>query len=171
MNTDQGLVGNVTQKPAGKGYVYNFVLENGTWYGHGFEKPKFNKGDYIKFAWTPNGNFKNVDASSVEIVPQAETKPQTTVGANAAAAKTDWDAKDRRITFLACRKDSLELIKLGIETGAIKLPSKGDKYDAMLDVVNRVANDLYSGIYGDDYPLTAATDTEEAAGDNNVDEE
>lgn len=104
-------------------------------------------------------------------MPQAETKPQTTVGANAAAAKTDWDAKDRRITFLACRKDSLELIKLGIETGAIKLPSKGDKYDAMLDVVNRVANDLYSGIYGDDYPLTAATDTEEAAGDNNVDEE
>lgn len=155
MNIDQGIVKAISQKPAGKGFVYNFCLENGTWYGHGFKEPKFNKGDFIKFTWTANGAFKNVDAASVEI--QEDTRPTVHTASTTATNKVDWDGKDRRITFLACRNTAVELAKLALEQGAIKLPAKGDKLDALVSQVDEIADTLYAGVYGESYPVNSTT--------------
>jgi len=154
MNISQGTVEVLTAKPAGKGTAYNFKLSDGNWYGYGFEKPSFDKGSNIKFSWEANGNWKNVDASSVEIVESSAPVVHKTAGK---AAAVDWDGKDKRITFLACRKDSIQIAAMALEHGALKLGSKGDKLAVLTGFVDEVANDLYTGIYGEKYPVTEVT--------------
>jgi len=155
MNIAQGQVEVLTIKPAGKGHAYNFKLSDGNWYGHGFDKPKFDKGSNIKFSWTANGQWKNVDAASVEVVegsaPVTHTAPAT-----AKAAATDWDGKDRRITFLACSKDSIAITAMALEHGVLKLPkSKG--LEVLVAHVGELSNDLYASIYGERYPVKPVT--------------
>jgi len=152
MNISQGIVEVLMAKPAGKGTAYNFKLDDGNWYGHGFEKPKFDKGSSIKFTWVANGQWKNVDAASVEVV-ESSAPVTHTAPATAKAAATNWDEKDKRITFLACRKDSIQIAGLALDQGALKLGSK-DKLAVLIGFVDEVANDLYTGIYGEPYPLT-----------------
>ena len=153
MNTSQGIVEVVTEKPAGKGTAYNFKLNDGNWYGHGFKKPAFSKGASIKFAWEANGNWKNVDADTVVVMES--TKP---VVHTAQSTGTDWDAKDRRITFLACRKDSIEMTKMALQEGALKLGAK-NKLEVLIASVDELANDLYSGVY--DEPFKEAKQVEQ----------
>jgi len=163
----QGVVKTLTQKPAGRGTVYNFCLEDGVWYGHGFKAPKFKQGDYIKFPWEANGDWKNCDGDNVEVLDAPAKDPMPVSTAPIAAKKgTDWDAKDKRITLLACRKDAIALAKVGIDTGAIKLGAK-NKDQVLFSVVNQIAGDLYHSIYGEDYPLhTDDTATTEVANDS-----
>ena len=149
MNTSQGIVKVITEKQAGKGTAYNFALSDGNWYGCGFKKPDFSKGDFIKFTWeeSADGRWKNVDAASVEVVedtkPKVHTAPQKSVG-------TDWDAKDKRITFLASRKDSIEIIRVALQEGALKLGAK-DKLETLLSQVDKLANDLYLEVYNEPF--------------------
>lgn len=152
MNTSQGQVALVTEKQLdnGRGTVYSFKLEDGNWFGLGFTKPSFDKGDFIEFAYDQKGQYKNADAKSVVVKDTAPAAPAAQTAAP--AAKTNWDEKDKRITMLACRNASIELAKLGIEAGAIKLGAK-NKMDNLLNTVEALANDLYYGIYGADFDL------------------
>ena len=172
MNISQGIVKAVSERPAGNGIAYNFCTEDGTWYGFGFDKPKFGKGDYIKFTWTARGAYKNVDPKTVEVLDSNPSQTAPTVSNNYAAPSsnaagstrtvpaTNWDEKDRRITMLACRKDAIEITKMAIETGAIKLGNAKNKQAILLEAVDSVASDLFYGIYGEDFPLhTVAVDS------------
>jgi hypothetical protein len=171
MNISQGIVKAVSERPAGNGIAYNFCTEDGTWYGFGFDKPKFGKGDYIKFTWTARGAYKNVDPKTVEILDAQSSSVSDSAGqsipSNTPAAgisrsvpATNWDEKDRRITMLACRKDAIEITKMAIETGAIKLGNAKNKQAILLEAVDSVASDLFYGIYGEDFPLhTVAVDS------------
>jgi hypothetical protein len=157
MNTSQGTVEVVTSKPlaSGKGTMYNFKLADGVWYGLGFKQPAFTKGAFIKFSWTANGNFKNADFNSIEVVegeaPAVAAAPAT---AAPAAKATNWDEKDKRITLLACRKDAIALVQVAIETGAVSLgAAKNKKLSIMTEAVNQIAAELYYSIYGQAYPL------------------
>ena len=172
MNTSQGIVKAVSERPAGKGMAYNFCLEDGTWYGFGFSKPSFGRGDYIRFVWSANGQYKNVDAASVEILdnPTGTPPAETTTSAASqapAAGKTNWDEKDKRITLLACRKDAIEITKMALEQGALKLGSTAkDKYGILMDAIDTTAADLYYGVYGDDFPtFTRTVEAEDTTND------
>lgn len=153
MSTAQGIVKYIKESPAGRGTAYNFCLEDGTWYGNGFEKLPCSKGDMVKFTYTANGNFKNVDKGSMEVIqdtrPSVVTAPTSTGG-------TDWDAKDKRITFLACRKDAVELVKAGVQSGALKLPAKNG-FDVLVEAAMNLSNDLYVSVYGEEFPVHDAT--------------
>jgi len=170
MNTNQGLVKVVSEKPtANGGTVYNFCLEDGTWYGLGFKAPSFKRGDFIEFAWEARGNFKNADLNSVVVkdsAPVQDTPARTT----SVASKTNQDKKDRRITMLACRKDAIAIAGIAIETGALKLGSK-NKLEVLVEQVDHLATDLFYGIYGDNFPLHAVSTDTPAAGDTNDSEE
>jgi len=158
MNTSQGKVEIITEKAAGNGFAYNFKLSDGEWYGHGFAKPKFAKGASVKFMWEANGKWRNVDTASVEVVEDARPVVHT---APKASGGVDWDGKDKRITFLACRNTAVEITKMALEHGAVKLGAK-DKLAILVATVEEVAGDLYTGIYGEAYPTTDVT-TEAAA--------
>lgn len=152
MNTIQGTVNLVTEKTldGGKGTVYNFKLEDGQWFGMGFKKPLFGKGDFIEFAYTMRGQYKNADPDSV-VVKDTAPVPAATPAA-VPAAKTDWDTKDKRITMLACRKDAIELTKIAVEVGAVKFGARA-KFDAVVEHVNNLSSDLFYNIYGEEFPL------------------
>jgi hypothetical protein len=156
MSTCIGRVEALTEKPTSNGgMAYNFKMDNGEWFGHGFSKPIFDKGSNIQFVWTANGKWKNVDTSSVEVV-ESSTPVTHTAPAAAKAAAVDWDGKDRRITFLACRKDSIQIASMALEHGALKL-GKSKQLEILTGFIDEVANDLYTGIYGETYPVTPVT--------------
>jgi len=152
MNTAQGSVKAITSRQAGKGMAYNFCLEDGVWYGNGWDEPTFSKGDFIKFTYTANGNFKNVDKGSVQVVQDERPTVHAAVSTGGRSATgTDWDMKDKRITFLACRKDAIALTQLGVECGALKLPAK-DKFAALVGIATQTSEDLFQTIYGEVFP-------------------
>jgi len=145
MNVAQGVVKSITSKPAGRGTANNIKMDR-VWYGHGFVKPTFEKGDTIKFAWEPNGNFKNIDAASVEILTSgggdAAGASVSPISSGGASKGTDWDAKDKRIAYMSARNTSCAVLKAAIELGIIKLTTKAaNKYGAFVDAVEDEAQE------------------------------
>ena len=62
--------------------------------------------------------------------------------------------KDKRITYLASRKDALELINVLIAADALVVPGgtkKAERYQAICAMVNDTTNELYSEIYGEPF--------------------
>ena len=83
-NLVTGVVEIISEKPRGNGIAYGIKMSDGVWYGHGFIKPKFVKGDDLTFSWVPNGNFKNIEVNTVQ-VGQAN-KPQQAQASGGAPA-------------------------------------------------------------------------------------
>lgn len=125
-----------------RGKAYNFVLlENGqeTWYGHGFAPPKFNEGDSVTFTWQPNGNFKNVDARSVQVTPAQQQAPAPTQQAAPAAQNSGRNFGNNQIAiqYQASRNSAISTLGLMLEHNLVSLPSKkADQYDATLALLD-----------------------------------
>lgn len=145
MEIVQGVVEFISSKPAGRGTAYNVKMDNGTWYGHGFNKPSFEKGDNIKFIWKANGNFKNIETDSVEVLAAA---PAEQKAASPSKSGTDWDAKDKRIAYMSARNTAIAAVKAAIELGIFKLPTgKGDKYAAFIAAIEEQAQEYFHSLY------------------------
>lgn len=141
MEVVNGVVEFISSKPAGRGTAHNIKV-GGDWYGYGFNAPSFSKGDNIKFTWTANGNFKNVDVASVEVL-SAVVEAATPKG-----KATDWDAKDKRIAYMSARNTACAVVKAAIDIGAFKLPTKAaDKYGAFVDAVEEQAQEYFHSLY------------------------
>lgn len=151
-NTVKGIVEFLGSK---NGKTWNIKLSDGKWYGHGFKKPAFSKGDVIEFSFTESGAFLNIEIASVKV----HAKPQAPVVAQAAVPNGDaapapatgksggayWDAKDQRITFLACRNTAVEIVSLALQHDALALGTKkADKLDTLVAYVDEVARQLYA---------------------------
>ena len=51
--------------------------------------------------------------------------------------ETDWEMKDKKIGLLAMRNSAIEVVKIAVEAGALKLGTKqGEKYDILLGLVD-----------------------------------
>ena len=131
----QGTVEKIVQKPTRNGgTAYSFVID-GTWYGHGFDAPKFGEGDTISFDYQQNGNFKNVNAKSVQKV-QA---PAAQEPAQGAAPARNYGSNQVAIQYQASRNAAIEAVGLALQADALPLPAKkGDKFDALLALISDV---------------------------------
>lgn len=137
MNVAQGVVEVVFKNNAG---FYNIKLQDGDWYGYGKNKPDFDKGNQIEFEYVENGKFKNIEAKTVTVAKPTVTVAPSTSGSGG----TDWDSKDKRIQWMSSRNTALEIIKLGFEQGALKLPTKAnEKFDALMGIVDEVTENLF----------------------------
>lgn len=73
----QGIVARISSKSAGRSgdKVYNICMEidgqDDEWFGHGFDKPEFQEGDEIEFEISYNGEYANVNVSSVVFIAEA----------------------------------------------------------------------------------------------------
>jgi len=70
----EGIVKAISEKAAGRGTVFNIKVDidgQEDWFGHGFDKPDFAKGDEIAFDIILNGEYENIDPDSVEILNAA----------------------------------------------------------------------------------------------------
>jgi hypothetical protein len=137
MNTAKGNVEVISERAAGKGTAFNFKLDDGEWYSYGFKAPKFKRGDFVEFEFS--GQYKNVDVESVLIKAGAE---QPT--ASKAKGGTDWEAKDKRITYLAARNSAIAAVTLLIDAGAIKIGTKeADKYAIVTGAIDKIAGEYF----------------------------
>lgn len=168
-----------------RGKAWNIKLANGSWYGLGFKAPTFSKNDFISFEVSETlvggKTYENVlmdtvviDAAKAAVVvapPLSATaelgKPNSgkEIAAPTSGGAGYWDAKDARITFLACRNTAVEIVKLAFDKDMLTIPTKkADRMEVLLAAVDQVANDLYSGamsgVYG---KQSLGTNTKDAA--------
>lgn len=108
----------------------------GTWYGAGFNEPKFKEQDVIEFTVENRGKFKNL-GETVTVVG-------TSTGSVKPPAKASFDDRNVSIAYQSSRKDALVFVQTLIQTGAITLPTKkSDQADALLALVEDYTAQFY----------------------------
>ena len=130
----------------------------GNYYGAGKYAPKFNEGDEVEFGYTENGKYKNMDFKTVKVIEKGSGEVKKSQSGNTTQRpqtnSTNWDEKDKRITFLACRKDAIEIMKMALDRDALTLPTKkADRMETLVELVDTLANDLYGGVYDSEFKL------------------
>ena len=78
MSDVNGEVLKITAKPTKNGgKIHNICVDdngNDAWFGFGFDAPEFGEGSIIEFNVEMNGDYENVDHSSLYIVELVEPK-------------------------------------------------------------------------------------------------
>lgn len=73
-----GIVAKITSKEAGKNHnlIYNICIEeegrDDEWYGYGWDEPEFSEGAEIEFDIEWNGDYPNVDTSTVNVISEGD---------------------------------------------------------------------------------------------------
>lgn len=157
MATIKGTVDAISSKKIGKSYAYSFLV-NDEWYRHGFEKPKFQKGDMVKFDDEPINEYDQIDTSSVKFkkgkAPERKTRGGSGGkasggggskggGENWEARQKYWDDKDKRdiikddqYNYRSAFHMAAELINKGIDYQV----AKGDEMVPMLQLATPKAS-------------------------------
>lgn len=125
------------------------------WIGAGKYRPKIDKGDEIEFGYTKNGKWNNLEFNTIKVLDKAPKQEATTSGTGSSSGGgVNWDLKDKRITYLACRKDALAMADIMVRTDAITLPpasKKADRYEVVINLVDELTNESYQKIYGEPF--------------------
>lgn len=149
-------------------------------YGSGFKAPACQAGDVVQFEvevleWKGK-SYENVQDGTLEVLP--DEKPAVSTAKPAPKAATSggsnsggkpgqdyWDAKDRKITFLACQKDAIQLVDIALRNDALSLgAAKGKKLGVLVAEVNKVTNELFSYVVSGDYDVPNEDASEAASG-------
>ena len=176
MATIKGVVSEI--KP--RGSAWNLVINSKT-YGAGFSAPACAVGDNVEFE-TKEVEFKgktylNVADGTLKVLPKAEPAPQTNAAVRSASpsssqtnqqSKSDyWDAKDRKITYLACQKDAIQIVDMALRNDALTLGStKGKKFGVLVSQVNGVADDLFKRVVDGVYEVVLDADDDDDDSDS-----
>lgn len=144
-NKVSGIVAVIKKHPSG---FYSVSVAD-QWFGAGKYAPKFGEGDVVEFTFTENGDFKNLDFKSVKIIEESKGEaPKKTTEAKA----TDWDRKDQRITWAACRNSSIAFTDMLVNHGAVKLPATvGKKEEVLFEIVAKYTKEFYNHTYVGDF--------------------
>lgn len=123
------------------------------WFGAGKFEPKFSEGDEVSFEYSSNGKYKNMEFKTVTVLEKGAGKAdRSSSSGSSTAAPTNWDLKDKRITYLASRKDAIELARLAIDKDAIILPTKKqDRLEVIVALVDELTGTMYQRIYGEEF--------------------
>ena len=123
---------------------------NGQRYSAGFKPLGVNEGDIVEFIIKQKGEYWNVDGN-VTRVGTSNPPVATTASTSTPAPKqaVDWNAKDRRITFLACRNAAISFVKVMIDTGALELKGK-KKEELILGYVQKYSDEFFIESFVDD---------------------
>lgn len=146
MGQAAGIVEVISAKPTRNGgNAYNVKLSDGNWYGYGFDKPSFNEGADVEFTFAENGNFKNVDASTVVVKAAAAAKAAASKGASSApAATSSYDDRQLAISYQAARKDALQIVEIALAHDAVSLGAKkADKLGVLESIVDKMTNQFF----------------------------
>ena len=168
-----GTVQRITSRPQGNGKAYSVYMDDGEWYGHGFQQPTFQEGQQISFMIAWNGQYKNIDVGSVQIqggAPQQQQQqqpPQQQGGRKPAYNKRGGSDKDKyweqkakddkarqaTIEHQSSRNAAINLIDIAMRESAIKLPAKAaEKFDALLLLVDEVTDKFNRDLHPDKNP-------------------
>lgn len=161
----QGQVTAISRKSVGNGgTAYSFQIDEGKWYRHGFDAPKFEKGNIVMFDDTP-GKYDVIDISTIKFKSGPPLPNKSSAGKTAAKAgkgqaenwearQKYWDDKDKRdivnteqYNFRSAFHLAADLVKFGYDKELLALgtakatPKK--KWEAMLVMIDALAEDIH----------------------------
>lgn len=154
----KGHVEVVSQKAWQDKVLWSLKLVNDpTWYGNGTTPIGCKKGDIVEFAaaQTNSGRW-NITNEGINVVTSGSVQAPTPQAAPAVRtwAKKTWPPKDaakddywkqreerdvetqKRIQLQASRNSAIETAKLLVESGAVKIPAKGDGMAVVLGLIS-----------------------------------
>jgi hypothetical protein len=147
-----GVIEEIVPKTTQYGTFWD-VIVNGQKFGVGKVKPKFEKGECVKFRVSRNGNFSNVAPGSLEKhegdVPSANTELVKELDKPATAPTTYADRdtdRQRSIILQSARKDAIEVAKLLVSADCIGFKSTSkwaEKHDIVLAKINDLTRTFY----------------------------
>lgn len=162
----------ITRNPTPSSTAFD-VLVNGIKYGHGFLRPKVNKGDRVQFEVEQRGQFYQVKRGTLALY-EGKDDPTPDVQQNAAQGRTS-DQKGRtgatlpippqaapavrsyaandeerqcRITFEATRKQAMDYVALLQQCDALWM-KKVDKPKDRFDYVRTLVEDTHRRFYNE----------------------
>jgi hypothetical protein len=164
-NTVVGIVQFVNSKPAGKGTVYSFKL-NDTWYSLGFNnnaKPNFGKGDKVKFDYEEDqyGNkvkgkvqvskSDGTDAGGNPAPSSGGSKPAYNAGGG--QKDTYWADKekyDKQVTaplihFQNATTNAVQIVIAALNKDILPVPAgkkKADQFEHLMEIVAQVRDEI-----------------------------
>lgn len=153
-----------------KGKFWTIKMDDGQWYGCGKERPKFDKGDTIRFETVTNGRYLNVNEETVEVVTDAPAPRRSPAPTSAPKkfstemSKDDyWRRKEERdlskdevhagvqkeIRLQASRNAAIELMSVAIQAGLLpdvveEKKKKGTRFDILLTYVDKLTQKFYN---------------------------
>lgn len=152
------------------GPMYDLLFSNGDKIGAGKFAPKgVAEGDYVKYEYTMNGNFKNLAAGSLSKIDKpagvAAPAPRSSGSSGNFDERQDTISKQAALNSaiaLATLAQSAEALPLGAKTLA---PAK--RLDALLAVINEFTAKFYHQATGKTmvFPEAAASLSDEEAAD------
>jgi hypothetical protein len=142
---------------------HSILCDDDNWYGHGHTKPQCSDNDLIKFTYTKNGQYNNIDEGSVQRKdnpnPPVEKAAYQKKGggggsgfqADKAAREKYWADKeiwDKRIQKIISFNGALNLaervVNGAVANDLIKLGGKaGEKYGAYFAMIMEEAETIY----------------------------
>lgn len=176
----QGTVTKITSQPRGQrgNLAYSLQIDNGDYYGHGFNQPTCREGDQIEFNIDWNGQYKNVNVQSVRVLnqgggqqdaqptpqqrqPQQRGAQQSSYKKPAAGGRDKyWDdkAKDDKarqacIEHQSSRNAAINLLDVLMREEVVKLPAKAAaKFDAAMALVDEITDKFNRDLHPEKYP-------------------
>jgi hypothetical protein len=93
------------------------------------------------------GTVKVLDTSAA---PAASSSGST--ASESTGSKTNWDLKDKRITWMASKNQAIAILGLDLAAGVVTLPAKkAEKLAALMSLVDDMAQEFYETIYGEPF--------------------
>lgn len=133
-----------TSKKTGKPFTVYTLLVDGTRYQCGFDKPKCSEGDTIEFEASEGEYGFEVDVGSIEVVAKAASKPKGTSGTRSSSETPD--TRTERIEHQSARRDAIELVRLQLEAGVLKVKTVEDVNKAVDNEAQRLYSTLTGGV-------------------------
>jgi len=154
----------IVEKIGQRGKAWNVVI-NGKQYGFGFKAPAFTVGNMVSFETKDvvvgDRTYVNVVEDTVVVTeveatppPKAAAPVKSYAKATAPEKKSDgyWDAKDRKITYLACQKDAIQIVDMALRNDALSLgAAKNKKLGVILATVNLITGELFQNVVSGEY--------------------
>jgi len=167
----------IVEKIGQRGKAWNVVI-NGKQYGFGFKAPAFTVGNMVSFETQDvvvgDRTYVNVVEGTVVVTeveatppPKAAAPVKSSAKATAPEKKSDgyWDAKDRKITYLACQKDAIQIVDMALRNDALVLgAAKNKKLGVIISTVNLITSELFQNVVSGEYE----NEVKPAAADNAV---
>lgn len=155
----QAFLSAINPKETKAGTMYDLVFSDGNKVGAGKFPPKgLTVGEYYKYEFTANGNFKNLTPGSVAQLPKPAGVTPSAPPTVATGAKSGGSFDDRQVIISkqAALNSALAFVSTLVTADALPIAKKdmttAKAADAMLGVVDHYTDLFYKQATGDTFP-------------------
>lgn len=148
MSNVKGRVDDVYSYDTSYGTMYGMVVD-GQKYGLGKTKPRASAGDYVSFAYTTKGNFKNVDTKTFTVEAGTPTPATPSENPSPSNSGTGYSSDTRQNSIV--RQSSLEyairflsvLVAAEAVPGVTKTMKAEDRYNILQALLVETADEFF----------------------------